>query len=280
MATNTAQATPVTPGAFWPCSQTKASYHPQHGPVDEGLLPGASVRISGCVDDGLQGRGSIGITATTNASGIAYFKEHAENSIQYCWGSARDKCKIEVVGGAGGATYPTLGLVHNYRLVSPLEWICQAKGCCHPCAPENRAEVQCTKFIDYGTLEFRPTGNCPRSCCADECRVLWTEPGSRSAQWATGTCSSHFDEEDDDRRRSLLQVAEEAAAAAPDSELPVSEVPEDAIFLNDDGSMPEVVANQPGRRMLTDDECPSGWRDSGKSCALRGCGTCCIRRRR
>jgi len=35
-ATNTAQPTPVTPGAFWPCSQTKASYHPQHGPVDEG----------------------------------------------------------------------------------------------------------------------------------------------------------------------------------------------------------------------------------------------------
>lgn len=144
------------------------------------------------------------------------------------------------------------GLVHNYRLVSPLEWICQAKGCCQPCAPENRAEVQCTKFIDYGTLEFRPTGNCPRSCCADECRVLWTEPGSRSAQWATGTCSSHFDEEDDDRRRSLLQVAEEAAAAAPDSELQVSEVPEDAIFLNDDGSMPEVVGCQQPRQAHAD----------------------------
>jgi hypothetical protein len=49
------------------------------------VLPNADVRISGCVDDGLTGPGSIGITAKTNASGIAWFKEYKENSIQYCW---------------------------------------------------------------------------------------------------------------------------------------------------------------------------------------------------
>jgi hypothetical protein len=42
------------------------------------------VRISGCVDDGLTGPGSIGITAT-GVNGIAYFLQHKENSIQYCW---------------------------------------------------------------------------------------------------------------------------------------------------------------------------------------------------
>jgi hypothetical protein len=53
------------------------------------LLRGVSVRISGCVDDGLSGPGSIGITTTTNSDGIAYFKQHAENSIQYCWGTCQ-----------------------------------------------------------------------------------------------------------------------------------------------------------------------------------------------
>jgi hypothetical protein len=42
------------------------------------------VRISGCVDNGLTGPGSIGITATAT-NGTAYFLEHKENSIQYCW---------------------------------------------------------------------------------------------------------------------------------------------------------------------------------------------------
>jgi hypothetical protein len=44
------------------------------------------------------------------------------------------------------------------ELVSPREWLCKAKGCCKPCAPNNAQEASCTKFIDYGMLEFRPTG--------------------------------------------------------------------------------------------------------------------------
>jgi hypothetical protein len=50
------------------------------------LIKGARVRISGCVDDGLTGPGSIGISTTTSATtGIASFLAHKENSIQYCW---------------------------------------------------------------------------------------------------------------------------------------------------------------------------------------------------
>jgi hypothetical protein len=48
-------------------------------------LPNVDVRISGCVDDGLTGQGAVGITAKTNASGIAWFERNKENSIQYCW---------------------------------------------------------------------------------------------------------------------------------------------------------------------------------------------------
>jgi hypothetical protein len=43
------------------------------------------VRISGCVDNGLTGRGSVGISAATNGSGIASFLEHPQGAIQYCW---------------------------------------------------------------------------------------------------------------------------------------------------------------------------------------------------
>jgi hypothetical protein len=48
-------------------------------------MSGVTVRISGCVDDGMMGRGTIGISATTDVTGVAKFLEHAENSIQYCW---------------------------------------------------------------------------------------------------------------------------------------------------------------------------------------------------
>ncbi|KAF6259621.1 hypothetical protein COO60DRAFT_1460037 [Scenedesmus sp. NREL 46B-D3] len=127
-------------------------------------------------------------------------------------GSATNKCKIEVVGGAGSATYATLGLLDSRRqLVSPRDWLCSEKKCCKPCAPNNAQEASCTQFIDYGLLEFRPTGGCPRSCCADECTARVRVNGRDTT--ATGTCSGHFDELRGSRRRSLLQAADDGTTS-------------------------------------------------------------------
>ncbi|WIA38367.1 hypothetical protein OEZ86_001697 [Tetradesmus obliquus] len=71
------------------------------------VVPGAVVRISGCVDD----FGTNGISATTNGTGVASFLEHAENSIQYCWGSAKQFCTVEVVSNPNGLTYATQSLM-------------------------------------------------------------------------------------------------------------------------------------------------------------------------
>jgi hypothetical protein len=184
---------------------------------------------------------------------------------------------------------PLQGLLNsNSQLMSPRDWLCSEIGCCHPCAPNNAAEASCTKVISYtakaGMLEFRPTGGCPRSCCADECTArvrVWGRDYT-----ASGTCSGRFDELRGDRRRSLLQAGDDVgtAASSVSSDDVLTEVPEDVIFLNDDGTVLKMgnATTAPGRRLMTDDhdDCPNGWMDSGRSCAVGGCGKCCIRMRR
>jgi hypothetical protein len=64
------------------------------------------------------------------------------------------------------------------ELVSPREWLCKAKGCCKPCAPNNAQGASCTKFIDYGMLEFRPTGGC-RSVFSDMWNLVSCPVASR-----------------------------------------------------------------------------------------------------
>jgi hypothetical protein len=185
----------------------------------------------------------------------------------------------------------------NSQLVSPRDWLCSEIGCCKPCAPNNAAEASCTKVINStakagmlelrptgGMLELRPTGGCPRSCCADECTACVRVSGRDTT--ASGTCSGRFDELRGDRRRSLLQAGDDVSTAASSvsSDDVLIEVPEDVIFLNDDGTVLKMgnATTTPGRRLMTDDhgDCPNGWKDSGRSFAVGGCGKCCIRMRR
>uniref|UniRef100_A0A383V659 Pherophorin domain-containing protein n=1 Tax=Tetradesmus obliquus TaxID=3088 RepID=A0A383V659_TETOB len=285
-------------------------------------LPNVDVRISGCVDDGLTGPGAIGITAKTNGSGIAFFQEHKENAIQYCWGSAKEKCKIEVVGGAGSQMYATLGLLLASQtaapaLVSPREWICQAKQCCEPCRPGPQ-EPGCTKFIYYGMLEFRPTGGCPPQCCPEECTAhMRFKFGKIFKTLAVkGTCSGRLSRQGDKKpghhgipTRSLLSVNDDVMEAAVLGK-ELDGIPEallsEAAFLDFDGTIVrDANATAAGsvdpvtnRRLKAwgrhgdkndkdddkgdndddDDECPRGWVSSKRPCEVTGCGVCCVRK--
>uniref|UniRef100_A0A383WNA5 Uncharacterized protein n=1 Tax=Tetradesmus obliquus TaxID=3088 RepID=A0A383WNA5_TETOB len=127
------------------------------------VVPGAAVRISGCVDD----FGTNGISATTNGTGMASFLEHAENSIQYCWGSAKQFCTFEVVSNPNGLTYATQSLMLDQAQVTPQDFICRMYGCCHPCAGIDQAtgidrqEPECKDFLTGPKLLFRPEeGTC------------------------------------------------------------------------------------------------------------------------
>jgi hypothetical protein len=85
-----------------------------------------------------------------------------------------------------------------------------------------------------------------------------------------------------DCRRSLLQAGDDisTAVSSASSDDVVMEVPEDVIFLNDDGTVLKMgtETTTPGRRLMTDDgDCPKGWANSGRSCAVGGCGKCCIK---
>lgn len=58
----------------------------------------ATVLISGCADNSLKtGVNGIGISAQTNASGVAAFTTGADNSIQYAYNNATFYCTFEVL---------------------------------------------------------------------------------------------------------------------------------------------------------------------------------------
>jgi hypothetical protein len=156
----------------------------------------------------------------------------------------------------------------------------------HLCLHPFTQEASCTKFIDYGLLEFRPTGGCPRSCCADACTVEVKVNGQDKT--AVGTCAGHFAELNS-RRRALLQTTDDVTpvTAVTNDDGLVTAVPDEVIFLNEDGTVLKVyngtdssTDSTPGRRLLTDDddECPDGWVSSGKDCSVGGCGKCCIKK--
>jgi hypothetical protein len=125
-----------------------------------------------------------------------------------------------------------------------------------------------TAPVNNGLLEFRPKGGCP--VCTSACKA-WVQTGTIFGfpvyKQATGECS---ESSDFDSRRALLQDD----AAVDDSEI-LTEVPADAIMLNDDGS--EVVPPAEGRRLHTFNSCPRGWKNSWQHCSNDDCGYCCIR---
>uniref|UniRef100_A0A383VV24 Uncharacterized protein n=1 Tax=Tetradesmus obliquus TaxID=3088 RepID=A0A383VV24_TETOB len=255
------------------------------------IVSGARVRISGCVDDGLTGPGSIGISTTTNSNGIASFLEHKENSIQFCWGSAKNLCKIEVVGGApSGVTYPTLSLRNATANVTPRQWICQAKQCCQPCR-SGEQEPGCTRLIDYGTTEIRPNPSSCAPACPNKCF------GQVRFLGFIFTVEGKCEDEGSSRKRALLQDG--GATLVPEAEPTVLDrLPEGDVleFYNpEDGSWVPMSLVEPaaeaatGRRRLS--QAPAArcrdleakysgtWFRTLTNCPNGGdCGRCCQRR--
>jgi hypothetical protein len=203
-------------------------------------------------------------------------------------------CSESFAAQALSVTNPALHCIASHmHLLLLRSW----RRCCEPCAPDNKQEASCTPFIDYGLLEFRPTGGCPRSCCADGCTAPVRVNGRDTT--ATGICAGHFVEmRGNDRRRSLLQAGgadELVMTPVAGSDELLTEVPADVIFLNDDGTVLKVnnatasssssSSSSPGRRLLSrddddhhdDGDCPRDYYSSGRDCAVGGCGKCCIK---